>query len=68
MFKMEALRKTVVSESGENLLTGENKSNRCRSRMIKCLGIIIFLSGASTLSFYMGMKYANYLEDNSESN
>jgi hypothetical protein len=64
---MEALRKTTVSESKENLLTGENKSNRCRSRMMKCLGIIIFLSGASALSFYMGMKYANHLEDNSES-
>ena len=64
---MEALRKTTVSESKENLLTLENKSNRCRSRMMKCLGIIFFLSGASALSFYMGMKYASHLEDNSES-
>ena len=68
MFKMEALRKTTVSESRENLLTSDNKSNRCGLRLIKCLGIIIFLSGAGTLSFYMGVKYANYLEDNSESN
>jgi hypothetical protein len=64
---MEALRKTAVSESGENLLTFENKSNRCGSRMMKCLGIIIFLSGASALSFYAGVKYSNHLEDNSES-
>lgn len=64
---MEALRKTTVVDSKENLLTGENKSNRCRAKMMKCLGIIIFLSGASALSFYMGMKYANHLEDNSES-
>jgi hypothetical protein len=64
---MEALRKTAVSESGENLLTAEYKSHRCRSRMMKCLGIIIFLSGASALSFYMGVKYSNHLEDNSES-
>lgn len=64
---MEALRKTTVSESGENLLLGENRSNRCGSKMIKCLSIIIFLSGASALSFYTGMKYASHLEDNSES-
>jgi len=63
---MEALRKTTV-DSKENLLTLENKSNRCRTKMMKCLGIIIFLSGASALSFYMGMKYASHLEDNSES-
>ena len=64
---MEALRKTAVSESGENLLFGENKSNKCSLRMMKCLGVIIFLSGASALSFYMGVKYATHLEDNSES-
>ena len=67
MFKMEALRKTTVSESKENLLMGEYKSNRCGSRVMGCLGIIIFLSGASALSFYMGIKYASHLEDNSES-
>lgn len=64
---MEALRKTAVSDIGENLLPPENRTNRCRSRMMKCLGIIIFLSGAGALSFYMGMKYATHLEDNSES-
>ena len=63
---MEALRKTTV-DSKENLLTAEYKSNRCRPRMMKCLGIIIFLSGASALSFYMGMKYSKHLEDNSDS-
>uniref|UniRef100_A0A6C0FB93 Uncharacterized protein n=1 Tax=viral metagenome TaxID=1070528 RepID=A0A6C0FB93_9ZZZZ len=66
---MEALRKTTV-DSKENLLFGENKSNKsnkCSLRIMKCLGIIIFLSGASALSFYMGMKYAIHLEDNSES-
>ena len=64
---MEALRKTAVSESGKNLLMSDNKSNRCGSRMMKCLGIIIFLSGASALSFYMGVKYSKHLEDNSNS-
>ena len=64
---MEALRKTTLPESKENLLMGENRSNRCGSRMMKCLGIIIFLSGTSAISFYLGMKYASHLEDNSES-
>lgn len=64
---MEALRKTTVADSKENLLTTEYKSHRCRSRMMECLGVIIFLSGSSALSFYMGMKYASHLEDNSES-
>jgi hypothetical protein len=64
---MEALRKTTLPENKESLLMGENRSNRCGSRVIKCLSIIIFLSGASSLSFYVGVKYASYLEDNSES-
>jgi hypothetical protein len=66
---MEALRKTgVFNESSENLLINSvNKKRRCGSRIMKCLGIIIFLSGASSLSFYVGVKYASYLEDNSES-
>lgn len=66
---MDALRKTsVFNESSENLLINPvNKKRRCGLGMVKCFGFIIFLAGLNSFSFYMGMKYAIHLEDNSDS-
>jgi len=69
---MTELRKTsIYSESQDTqdslLLNLPKKQKRCGFGMMKCLGCIIFLSGTSALSFYMGVKYGNYLEDNAGS-
>lgn len=63
---MTNLRKTsIYSENQDNLLLNlPKKQKRCSLGMMKCLGCIIFLTGTSALSFYIGIKYANHLEDN----
>tara|TARA_Y100000389_G_C17164130_1_gene365883 strand:+ start:340 stop:543 length:204 start_codon:yes stop_codon:yes gene_type:complete len=63
---MTDLRKTsIYSESQDSLLLNlPKKQKRCGFGMMKCLGWIIFLSGTSALSFYIGVKYGNHLEDN----
>lgn len=62
---MKDLRKTsIYNESQDSLLMDiPNKKKKCGLGMMKCLGCIIFLSGTSALSFYMGIKYGNHLED-----
>ena len=67
---MTELRKTSIYNENQNdlLLNLPEKKQRCGGGMMKCLGCIIFLSGTSALSFYLGVKYGNHLEDNSESN
>lgn len=69
IIKMNDLRKSsVYGDNQDNLLLDDsNNKRRCGTGMIKCLGLIIFLSGINAFSFYMGIKYANHLEDNSES-
>jgi hypothetical protein len=49
----------------ENLIQPTHKNKvYCRKGMLKCLGIIIFLSGISSLNFYLGViYYQNHLED-----
>jgi len=48
----------------ENLIQQTHKNKiYCRKGMLKCLGIIIFLSGVSVTSFYLGVYYQNHLED-----
>lgn len=66
---MTELRKTsIYSENQDSLLMDlPKKQKRCGLGTMKCLGCIIFLSGTSALSFYLGVKYGNHLEDNSES-
>jgi len=67
---MTNLRNTsIYNENQDNLLLDlPKKQKRCGLGMMKCLGLIVFLSGTSALSFYLGVKYTNHLEDNSESN
>lgn len=63
---MTELRKTsIYNESQDSLLMDlPKKQKRCGLGMMKCLGCIIFLSGTSALSFYLGIQYKNYLEEN----
>ena len=44
-----------------------NKKRKCGQGILKCVGIIIFCVGISGISFYAGVRYSNYLNDNSES-
>tara|TARA_B100000900_G_C20303940_1_gene603362 strand:+ start:310 stop:519 length:210 start_codon:yes stop_codon:yes gene_type:complete len=65
---MTNLRKTSIYESQDSqdsfLLNLPKKQKRCGLGMMKCLGCIIFFTGTSALSFYIGVKYGNHLEDN----
>jgi hypothetical protein len=48
----------------ESVEVSENTKKRCCSiGVIKCLGSIIFLSGISGISFLLGIRYQNHLED-----
>lgn len=61
---MTDLRKSLY-EINESLEVSHNTKKRCCSiGVIKCLGSIIFLSGISVISFVLGIKYQNHLEDN----
>jgi len=40
---------------------------KCGADVIKCMGIILFCSFSLGISFYAGISYNNYLNDNSES-
>tara|TARA_B100001287_G_C22673274_1_gene526365 strand:+ start:2291 stop:2479 length:189 start_codon:yes stop_codon:yes gene_type:complete len=58
------------SESLSELLNSEENINvkrKCSKRLIKCIGIILFCSFSVGISFYAGISYNNYLNDNSES-
>lgn len=60
---MTDLRKSIynVNESVDVLY--DTKKRCCSMGVIKCLGTIIFLSGISGISFILGMKYQNHLEN-----
>ena len=61
---MTDLRKSLY-EINESLEVSHDTKKRCCSiGVIKCLGSIIFLSGISGISFVLGIKYQNHLEDN----
>ena len=61
---MTELRKSLY-EINESVEVSANTKKRCCSMgVIKCLGSILFLSGASSISFILGLKYGNHLEDN----
>ena len=61
---MTDLRKNSIYDNSNGLLLDlPQKQKRCGLGMMKCLGMIIFLSGTSALSFYLGVKYGNHLED-----
>tara|TARA_B100001248_G_scaffold262300_1_gene257391 strand:- start:2876 stop:3076 length:201 start_codon:yes stop_codon:yes gene_type:complete len=61
---MTDLRKNSIYDNSNGLLLDlPKKQKRCGLGMMKCLGMIIFLSGTSALSFYLGVKYGNHLED-----
>ena len=66
---MNELRKTSIYESSQDslLLDINKKKKRCGIGVIKCFGLIFFWSLTNALSFYMGIKYRNHLEDSSES-
>jgi hypothetical protein len=61
---MTDLRQSIynVNESVDVLY--DTKKRCCSIGVIKCLGSIIFLSGISGISFILGLKYSNYLNDN----
>ena len=60
---MTDLRSSLY-EINESVEVSKNTKKRCCSiGMIKCLGSIIFLSGISGISFILGMKYQNHLEN-----
>ena len=60
---MTDLRQSIynVNESVDVLY--DTKKRCCSMGVIKCLGTIIFLSGISGISFILGMKYQNHLEN-----
>ena len=60
---MTDLRKSIynVNESVDVLY--DTKKRCCSMGVIKCIGSIIFLSGISGISFILGMKYQNHLEN-----
>ena len=63
---MTELRQSNIYQINENLITMDDSSTKriyCSKGMIKCLGIIIFLSSISSFSFYLGVMYQNHLED-----
>lgn len=60
---MTDLRRSIYDiNEGVDVLY-DTKKRCCSIGMIKCLGIILFLSGVSSISFIFGMKYQNHLED-----
>ena len=51
------LRQSNINELNEGIYGVENtKRKLCRKGMLKCVGIALFLSGLSGLSFYIGIK------------
>ena len=57
---------TDLSESLNNEET-ISRQRKCGTGVIKCMGMIIFCGFSLGLSFYAGISYSNYLNDNSES-
>ena len=58
------------SESLTDELFNDNnfgKKRKCGQGILKCVGIILFCGFSLGLSFYSGISYSNYLNDNSVS-
>jgi hypothetical protein len=58
------------SESLTDELFNDNnlsKKRKCGEGILKCVGIILFCGFSLGLSFYSGISYSNYLNDNSVS-
>ena len=61
---MTELRKSIY-DINESVEVNMNPKKRCCNiGLVKCFGGIIFLSGTSVISFLLGLKYSNYLNDN----
>ena len=61
------MRKTENNIS-ENLIESESedkKIKKCGKGVVKCVGIILFCGFSLGISFYSGISYSNYLNDNS---
>jgi len=51
------LRQSNIYELNEGIFGIENtKRKYCSMGMLKCVGILLFLSGISGISFYIGIK------------
>jgi len=61
---MTDLRKSIYNVNESVEVTMDTKKRCCSMGVIKCFGTIIFLSSISGISFILGMKYQNHLEDN----
>lgn len=61
---MTELRKSLYNINESVEVRHDTKKRCCSIGVIKCLGSILFLSGASSISFILGLKYGNYLNDN----
>ena len=61
------MRKTEnnINESLVGSESEDKKIKRCGIGVIKCVGIIIFCGFSLGISFYSGISYGNYLNDNS---
>ena len=51
----------------EQLINEDKSIKKCGKGVFKCMGIILFCSFSLGISFYAGISYSNYLNDNSES-
>ena len=58
-----------TTDLSESLNSEETISyqRKCGKGVIKCMGMIIFCGFSLGLSFYAGISFSNYLNDNSES-
>ena len=61
------MRKTQDLSEALNPEQNNDIKKRCGKGLIKCIGIIIFCGFTLGISFYSGIQYTNYLNDNSES-
>jgi hypothetical protein len=61
---MTDLRKSIYNIDESVEVNSNTKSRCCSMGMIKFIGSILFLSGASSISFILGLKYQNHLENN----
>ena len=61
MRKTQDLSEALTSEEDNSI------KKKCGKGVIKCVGMIIFCGFTLGISFYAGIQYTNYLNDNSES-
>lgn len=60
---MTDLRSTLYNINESIDVSHDTKKRCCSIGVIKFLGSIIFLSGINGISFLLGMKYQNHLEN-----